>query len=245
MSAPRPLTVVTVVDDPAELEQNLLRSPFLRDGPHQLVVVDNRGNRAGADMAALYRDAAEDAEHDLTVFAHQDVFFPDDWDARLAAALDDLESRDPDWGVVGSAGVALDGRDYTGHWRDPGGPRRAEALPAEVQVLDELWLGVRRSRGPAFDPAIPGFHCYGADLCLAAREQGRRCWAVDAFAWHKHRLPDGAVVETREQSPKIARRASPEFRAEFAASRERLFAKWEPRLPEAAAALAASVWLEG
>lgn len=245
MSAVRPLTVVVVVDDPAELEQNLLRSPCLRAGPHQLVTVDNRENRAGRHMAALYEAAAADAAHDLTVFVHQDVFLPDDWDARLGAALDDLDARDPDWGVVGSAGVALDGRAYAGHWRDPGGHRRSEGLPVEVQVLDELWLGVRRSRGPAFDPAVPGFHCYGADLCLAAREQGRRCWAVDAFAWHKHRLPDGTLVERREQSPKIARRASAAFRAEFAASRDALFAKWEARLPRATASLAASVWLEG
>ncbi len=241
----RPFSLVVAVNDPDEMRENLMRSPCLQHGRHELIAVDNVGNRASANMGALYVAAAARAAHDLVLFAHQDLLFPEDFDGRLAAALTDLERDDPDWGVVGSAGVDLEGGAYVGHWCDPGGKRRTDPLPQRVQVLDELWLGVRRSRGPTFDADLPGFHCYGADVCLAARSAGRHCYALDAFCWHKHRDPAGAVITARDQSPKIVQRDSAAFRAEFALCRDALFAKWRARMPAAIAALEDSIWLQG
>jgi hypothetical protein len=52
-----------------------------------------------------------------------------------------------------------------------------------VDSLDELLLAVPKSAGLEFDPG-PGFHFYGADICLAARERALHAVAVDALCFH-------------------------------------------------------------
>ncbi len=47
--------------------------------------------------------------------------------------------------------------------------RDGPELPARVATLDELLLIVKRDSGLRFDPAL-GFHLYGADICIQARE---------------------------------------------------------------------------
>ena len=56
-------------------------------------------------------------------------------------------------------------------------------LPAQVATLDELLLVVRRDAGLRFDPTL-GFHLYGADICLQAREQGLAVVAIAALCHH-------------------------------------------------------------
>ncbi len=57
--------------------------------------------------------------------------------------------------------------------------RDGPELPARVATLDELLVVVWRDAGLRFDPAL-GFHFYGADLCLQARERGLAVVAVGA-----------------------------------------------------------------
>lgn len=234
-----PITFFVVVDDPEELRLHVMRSAVFVSGRHQWLFVDNRGNRAGSSISRLYASMAPKARHDLRFHVHQDVLFPPDFEARVARALAALDARDPSWGVVGAAGRALpDPADpgaeppNVGHWSDP---HRYHAptvpLPAEVQVLDELWLGVRASRGVAFDPGLPGFHCYGADLCMTARSLGGRSYVVDAPVVHKLWHPDGSLIERSEQSRKIEGRRTDAFRADFERSASYVAAKWARHLP--------------
>lgn len=233
-----PITFIVAVDDPDELRRHVLVSDCYRHGGHQWLFVENRGNRAYTSIARLYADAARRAEHDLRFHVHQDVLFPPDWEDRLFAALSDLQSRDPQWGVIGAAGRAPEQPDgaeppNVGHWSDPHRyhkPPRT-GLPAEVQVLDELWLGFRASSGLAFDPEHPGFHCYGAEICLAARESGRRSYVVDAPVIHKLFTPDGTLIETSDQSHKIEGRQTAAFRADFQRSADHVAAKYARHLP--------------
>src|SRR5262249_30129449 len=60
-----------------------------------------------------------------------------------------------------------------------GGP----GLPAAVATLDELLLIVPRDSPLRFDPEL-GFHLYGADLCLQARECGLAVVALGAPCRH-------------------------------------------------------------
>jgi hypothetical protein len=90
--------------------------------------------------------------------------------------------------------------------------RESPMLPAEVDTLDELLLGVRKGAGLAFEPAL-GFHFYGADACLQARSKGLRVVAVDGLCWHNSRSVD----------------LPPEFHASAAAFAR----KWRGHLPVA------------
>jgi hypothetical protein len=153
----------------------------------------------------------------------------------MFASLLELEKVDPRWGVLGAVGalppIHGSAKQLRGHWCDPSGYYRLGPLPHEVQSLDEQWLGLRKRRNINFDPALPGFHCYGIDLSLAAWEKGMKSYAIDAFVWHKHRDSTGYLVARREDSAKIRRRWSDEFMAGFEPSASYVERKWKKYLP--------------
>jgi hypothetical protein len=230
-----PITFVVAVNDAEELRLNLLSSPVARSREHQWLLIDNHGNARYTSISRLYDDAMRQAQHDLVFFIHQDVLLPDGWEEQMFRSLGALEQRDASWGVLGAVGalppIPGSEKQLRGHWCDPSGYYRLGPLPQEVESLDEQWLGVRRSRGVGFDPDMPGFHCYGIDLSLAARERGLASYAIDAFVWHKHRERDGHLVTRREASSKIRRRWSDEFLAEFEPAADYVEAKWRKFLP--------------
>jgi arylsulfatase A-like enzyme len=230
-----PITFVVAVNDGDELRHNLLGSPVARSREHEWLLVENTGNARYGSLSRLYDDALERARNDLVFFVHQDVFLPEGWEERLFPALAGLEALDPGWGVLGAVGVlppvAGAPKALRGHWCDPSGYYRHGPLPHEVQSLDEQWLGVRKSRGLRFDPDLPGFHCYGIDLSLTARERGLKSYAIDDFVWHKYRDTRGYLIERREQSEKIRRRWTDEFMAEFRPSADYVERKWKKHLP--------------
>ncbi|HVR74259.1 MAG TPA: sulfatase-like hydrolase/transferase [Planctomycetota bacterium] len=230
-----PVTFVAAVNNFDELRHNLLASPVARSRDHEWILVDNRDNRRHESISRLYNEALEKARNDLVFFLHQDVFLSEGWEAKLFSALGDLEAREPRWGILGAVGalppIPGSPKQLRGHWCDPSGYYRLGPLPHEVDSLDEQWLGIRRSRGVRFDPELPGFHCYGIDLSLSARESGLKSYALDAFVWHKYRDSSGYIVGRREDSPKIRRRWSDEFMEEFQPSADHVERKWRKFLP--------------
>ncbi len=233
-----PITFIVAVNDQRELEENLLASPVARSAEHEWILVDNRENRRYRSISHLYDDAARGARNDLVFFLHQDLYLPHGWEPRLFEALAELERLEPRWGVLGAVGAvameiqkSVEPKELRGHWCDPHGYHRRGPLPAEVEALDEQWLGIRQSRGLSFDPDLPGFHCYGIDISLAAREAGLKSYAIDAFVWHKYRDPQGNLITRREDSPKIAARWNEGFMAEFNPSADYVEKKWSKFIP--------------
>ncbi|MCZ6794458.1 MAG: sulfatase-like hydrolase/transferase [Planctomycetota bacterium] len=230
-----PLTFVVAVNDEDELRHNTLASPVARGRHHEWILVENRGNCNYANISELYQEALERARNDLVFFLHQDVYLPHGWEERMFAGLLQLEERDPDWGVLGAVGalVPLPDRpkELRGHWCDPNGYYRIGPLPHEVQSLDEQWLGIRRRSGVGFDPQLPGFHCYGLDLSLTARDAGKRSYAIDAFVWHKYRDSRGYLIGQQQESEKIRRRWGDEFMEEFQPAADYVERKWKKYLP--------------
>jgi hypothetical protein len=81
-------------------------------------------------------------------------------------------------------------------------------LPARVSTLDELLLVLRRDTPLRFDAAL-GFHLYGADLCLQARERGLAVVALGAPCHHNSRstgLPEAFLSSARVFARKWAHR---------------------------------------
>ncbi len=230
-----PISFVVAINDYDETRHNLLASPVAQSRVHELYLVENPGNCRYTSISELYADALAHVKNDLVLFVHEDVYLPPGWEERFFGALVDLEERDPEWGVLGAVGVLPvvrgERKQLRGHWCDPSGYHRMGPLPHEVESLDEQLLGVRRHTGVGFDPNLPGFHCYGIDLSLAARDAGRKTWAIDDFVWHKLMDRRGHLVERRERSDKIARRWGEDFMAEFRPSAEYVEKKWRHYLP--------------
>jgi hypothetical protein len=170
------------------LAQNLAASPDIKSGLVSLSVFWNRRSASSA-----YADAIATADAEYMVFAHQDVYLPDGWFARLRHAIRQLDALDKDWAVAGLSGVLGDAS-YVAHVWDSGlgyvngGPF---AVPVRVVSLDELALVVRRSSGVTFDPDLPNFHLYGTDIVLAAEAKGCAAYVIDVPAIHNSRSIHG------------------------------------------------------
>ncbi len=189
-----PISFVVGVSDDEILNSNFLASPCVSaaGSPHQVILV-----RDGLNVVAKLNHGLALAEHEWVVCMHQDVWLPAGWDVTLAQQIRAAELR---FGPIGVAGVYGVGDVIRAD--DLAGPLSAQrigwvvdrgrmlndgpGLPARVATLDELLLVVRRHGPLRFDPAL-GFHLYGADLCLQARERGLAAVALGALCHHNSR----------------------------------------------------------
>jgi hypothetical protein len=178
--AAKEFTVVAAVNNDTVLRDSLMRSPDMQSVREVLV------QRGSSTAGEAYNSGMNASASDVIVFAHQDVYFPQGWFGSLARAIAAISARDPDWGVLGVFGISLFGAE-AGHLYSTG-LRRVLGCPfeepLEVSSLDEVVLVVRRSSGLQFDEKLPGFHLYGADICLEARRKGLKCYAISAFCVH-------------------------------------------------------------
>jgi hypothetical protein len=125
---------------------------------------------------------------------HQDVHLPAGWDRLMLKPYRMAGRRFGPIRVSGVYGVGpvADGPGRPAArrigWVEDRGRVLSEGpgLPAAVATLDELLLVVRRDSPLGFDPES-GFHQYGADLCLQARECGLAVVALGAPCRHNSR----------------------------------------------------------
>lgn len=184
MISSQKITFIVAANDRSILQNNLLASPCLQGAhPHQLIVQEGFASAAAAYNAALAQSVNE-----IVVFLHQDVYLPERWLTDLSLTLQQLDSRDPNWGVLGCWGLKQEGEGF-GYLYTPGEAVIGHALeaPEQVQTLDELVLILRRSSGLKFNEELPGFHLYGTDICLTAAKMGLRSYAISAFCIHNSR----------------------------------------------------------
>jgi hypothetical protein len=176
----KPITFVVTVNKRDILEANFLASHCLNGPhPHQIIIQENFGS-----ATAAYNDAIEKSANDLIVFCHQDMFFPSSWISDLQATLKSLETKDPNWGVLGCCGITSDGK-FRGYVYSSGEEIIGEpSEPAEIQTLDEIVLILRKSSGLRFDQNLPHFHLYGTDICLRAASRGMKSYAISIFCIH-------------------------------------------------------------
>jgi hypothetical protein len=173
-------SLVSAVNNDEALKSCLLSSP---DAASVAEIILQRGF---SSAASAYNAAIQKARCDLLVFAHQDVYLPGGWFSSVEKAVELLSAKDPNWGILGVWGVSSTGSRAgflycTGLGATLEGNR---ADVSEVLTLDEVVLILRRSSGLSFDEKLPGFHMYGADICLAARSKGMKCYAIRAFCIH-------------------------------------------------------------
>ena len=142
--------------------------------------------RGFASAGTAYNAGMCKASGDILVFVHHDVYLPEGWDEQLAGAVARLSQRDPNWGVLGVWGIALDlkarGFIYcTGLQRVLG---NMFVDPIACTSLDEVVLVIRQGIGVKFDERLPGYHLYGTDICLTAKQRGMNSYVIPAFCIH-------------------------------------------------------------
>jgi len=173
-------TLITATNNETVLKNCLLNSPDVQFASDVLL---QTGYHSAAEA---YNDAIKQSKTDLLIFVHQDVYLPEGWINKVQDAIKVLSETDTEWGVLGVWGARSSSESvgfvYDGGWRQVLG--RAFKGGIEVDSLDEVVLILRKSSGLRFDTRIPGFHMYGTDICLEARQRGRKCYAISAFCIH-------------------------------------------------------------
>ncbi|MBI2307766.1 MAG: methyltransferase domain-containing protein [Rhodocyclales bacterium] len=205
-----PTTIGVCTNDAVVLADNLLASPALAGDKHQVLRVE------GATSAAEGLNAViENASHELVVLAHQDVYLPRWWIARLWQQYALARTAcGGEIGILGVYGVLGSERGITRFGRVADREfllDEATPLPARVSSLDELLLVVPRCSPVRFDPAL-GFHLYGTDACLVAERHGLPAVVVDVPCFHNSKQ-GGALPEA------------------YRGSSQAIAGKWPERLP--------------
>lgn len=191
------LTFIVPVTKEDVLSKNVLSSKVYRDGRHQFIF-----QRGYTNVPKAYNDAIAATENDILVFCHQDVYFPDAWEREFYDSLRAVNALDPNWGVLGAAGVKLTkkffglryGVDFVGNFSTnvAGGAfvidhLRPREYPQRVHTLDEFVIIVKKENA-VFDEDIPNNHFYGVDICLNCARRGLRTYAISAYVHHDSTL---------------------------------------------------------
>lgn len=119
------------------------------------------------------------------ILCHQDIKLLEDGIVQLDAIIQDLDIRDPAWGLFGNAGglerggLAVHIFDPVGEDRRVGGP-----FPVRAACLDENFIVMRRSANLTVSRDLKGFHLYGTDLVLIAERLGYSAYVVDFYLRH-------------------------------------------------------------
>lgn len=179
--------IITASHSERILDKNLGASAFFEKRRMSNVVLRGYVNIPEAYEAANKICFA----NEYNVFIHHDVFLPENFEEELKKAILEINSIDPNWGVLGLYGATMENgqRKFYGHVRDRSNViGTSHNLPHEVQTLDELLLITKGDF--VFDEQFD-LHFYGADICLQAIKEGRKNYAIPAFVHHNSTLKPG------------------------------------------------------
>lgn len=175
------LDVVVAVNNEEVLENNLLRSPLLKNAGVTLQL--QKGYRSAS---VAYNCALSKCHNELVVFAHQDVYIPRGWEGKVVRNTAYLDKTDPSWAVLGVYGVTKSAQQIGYVWSSGLNRFFGAAFddPALVDSIDELLIIVKRSSGISFDENLEGFHLYGTDLVQTALAINKTAYAICAPVIH-------------------------------------------------------------
>ncbi|MGV3684047.1 MAG: hypothetical protein ACO1NS_00380 [Daejeonella sp.] len=181
-------SICTLVTKPAEytgMVESFVKAGFTEMDCQYLYADNSDGNEFEA-FGSINRFLRE-SQGEFVIICHQDVLITIDDRRQLEDQITLVSSLDPDWAVLGNAGVnnmynismVITHYDKQSH--------RSGLLPSKVQSLDENFLLIKASANLAVAGDLEGFHLYGTDICLIAECLGYSAFAIDFHIVHNGR----------------------------------------------------------
>lgn len=185
------ISFVVMVNNDEIFQSTFLTSPIFTKNKHQIIVKKN-----AVSAALAYNQGLQDCLNDIIVFAHQDIFFPEEWDNNLFDIIAKLERANTKWGVLGCIGVTINNK-ITGYAHCNvnkliGIPQE----PVETNSLDEIVLIINKNSNLMFDYNLPGFHLYGTDICLESLKMGYKNYVISNLCIHNNFDTRGKIPES-------------------------------------------------
>ena len=126
------------------------------------------------------------AQGKYIILCHQDILIHDSDYFSLTNCIEELDNKDPNWGLLGNAG-GLNLKWIGTHITEgaTGIVRSEPNLPLKTITLDENFIVVKKSANLALSKNLSGFHFYGTDICLIAEFLGFNSYIINFNLTHK------------------------------------------------------------
>lgn len=179
-------SICTLASRPTEYDQMV--ESFAKAGftetDCEFMYSDNSKSNEFEAFAGFNRFLRE-AKGEFVIICHQDVLISPDNRSVLEEQINKVNNLDPNWGVLGNAGInnmylmsmVVTEADMVVH--------RKGTLPSKVYSLDENFIVLKASANLAVSGDLDGFHMYGTDICLVAECLGYSAYAIDFNIIHK------------------------------------------------------------
>jgi hypothetical protein len=176
-------TLVTKLSEYTEMINSFYRAGF-RDEFCEFLYIDNtlKNNFDGYQGLNIFLRSAKGK---YIIICHQDILLDFDSIDVLRLRIDELNSMDPNWAVLGNAGFE-NFNSKAVCISDPYGDfQRLGCFPMKCKSLDENFLVIKSEANIAASHDLIGFHLYATDLCLNANSLGWNSYVIDFHLRHK------------------------------------------------------------
>lgn len=163
---------VIAVNDDRILDNNFKKSKYL----DQIETIILKGYNSATKA---YNDAIRKTDKNYLIFVHQDVYLPIPWMNDAVNCINTLNETNPNWGVIGVAGVNRNGEIIGKLWSQ--GIKREIDYGRdfeEAYSVDEVLIIFNKKSNLEFDENLPGFHLYGTDIVLESVKNGLHNYVI-------------------------------------------------------------------
>jgi hypothetical protein len=162
-------------------------------------------NSAGEwNSYSAIRHFIKNGKGDFIVILHDDISFNSVQYNQLVKEIQRVTNIDPKASLFGVAGISIDRHRGVGHFYDGQGEHNLGFHKSgQVDSLDECLLVIKKGVGINVSDELNGYHFYGSDLCVNARQKGLSCYVIDFPITHfSTGNINGSFFEAREEFEK-------------------------------------------
>jgi Zn-finger protein len=191
-------TLVTRKQEYDEMLNSFLKKGFTTDDCEYLYI-DNSENSTYDAYEGL-NVFLQKAQGKYVILCHQDILIHDNDKTDLLKLIEEVESKDPNWGILANAGGINLKWIATHITQGNGRVIKENHLPLKVKTVDENFIIVKKSANIALSRDLSGFHFYGTDICLIADVLGFNSYTIGFNIIHKSNgKPDASFHKLRKE----------------------------------------------
>lgn len=212
------ISFVTCVNNLTQYNNYVVGSLFKTESNknYEIVPVLNFGNPYSA--AEALNIGINQSRGSIIVLCHQDILFYRGWIDMLYERIAQIEEKDKNWGVLGTAGITEKKDSTIGVVHNIRGSLQwQQTIKAKiwpVQTVDEHCMIIKKNSNLKFDHStFNGFHCYGPDICLNALSKGMKNYGI--LCPLVHDSMSGSLISGREEFMRLLNALANKWRHKF------------------------------
>jgi len=176
-------SLITRIDEYHEMIDSAKKAGFDSDDVEFLYIDNSKANVY--DGFSGFNKFLIEAKGQYLIYCHQDILFDFENKETLEEKINEIDTLDPKWAVLGNAGKAHSSQSIVRITDANADNIRYDPLPSKVMTLDENFIIVNRRKPVSCSSQMKGFHLYATDLCQNAEHLGYSCYVIDFHLRHK------------------------------------------------------------